>query len=131
MSLRPGVLLDSHVLLWVLADDPQLGPRARELILSGPCFVSGATTWELAIKAALGKVDLPPDWADAVAASGVGELPIRHVHAYALDGAHVLPHRDPFDRMLLVQSQVEGLILLTADRRILSVADAHVRDARV
>ena len=79
--------------------------------------MSAATAWEIEIKRALGKLDAPDDLADALAAGGYRPLPVAVQHAVA---AGRLPprHRDPFDRMLVAQARLEGLIIVTGDRRI-------------
>ena len=113
------VLLDTHVLLWALADSPRLSASAREL-LEDPthdCFVSGASVWELAIRVRLGRHRL--DWSldeieDVIEQSGYRALPVTLRHAAAIHRVD-LPHGDPFDRLLLAQCEVETLRLLTAD----------------
>jgi PIN domain nuclease of toxin-antitoxin system len=113
------VLLDTHVVLWWLADSPDLPDDAKDLLDSEPeAYVSPVTVWEVAIKQALGKMKAPGDLATIVRDSGFRELPVRHQHAIAADR---LPphHRDPFDRMLVAQAAVEGLALMTHDARIL------------
>jgi PIN domain nuclease of toxin-antitoxin system len=104
-------------------DDPQLSPRAREFISNGAnqIFLSAASAWEIAIKAGRGCVLLPEAPAQYVAnrlnLHGFSALPIQVSHAL-----HVfeLPdiHRDPFDRLLVAQSQMEDLPLLTADEEM-------------
>lgn len=110
------LLLDTHVLLWALLDDPAL-PRAHAALLrddSHDIHVSAATIWEIGIKRALGKLAVPEDFTDVIAQTGCAALPIRFAHAEA---AASLPrhHGDPFDRMLIAQARVEGLTLLSAD----------------
>lgn len=112
------LLLDSHVLLWWLMDDPQLGAAARTAITQpqGLVHVSAASLWEIEIKAALGKLDL--GGADLLAEledNQFLELPIAGRHAIA---AARLPrhHGDPFDRLLAAQAQLEQLTLVTHDR---------------
>ena len=111
-----NLLLDTHVLLWWLSDDPMLGAEARAVIANPDtqAFVSAATAWEISIKTTLGKLDAPDNLEDALAANGFSPLPITVEHALA---AGRLPehHRDPFDRMLIAQAQVEGLTLVTHD----------------
>jgi PIN domain nuclease of toxin-antitoxin system len=112
------LLLDTHVLLWWLADDPALGERAARAIEREPeVFVSAASVWEIAIKKAIGRLDAPDDLVETVGASGFLPLPIGLAHA---DRAGSLPphHADPFDRMLVAQAQLEGLTLVTADARL-------------
>jgi PIN domain nuclease of toxin-antitoxin system len=112
------LLLDTHVLLWWLADDPALSKQARRLIANEPeVFASAASAWEIAIKRAVGKLEAPEDLPAALAAGGIGRLPIGFEHAAAA-GALPRHHDDPFDRMLVAQAQHEGLTLLTSDARI-------------
>jgi PIN domain nuclease of toxin-antitoxin system len=113
------VLLDTHILLWWLADDSCLSDTARRLIADEATvvFVSAATAWEIAIKKAAGKLEAPDDLELALNANRFEALPITIPHAQA---AGRLPrhHDDPFDRMLVAQAQVEGIRLLTHDRRL-------------
>ncbi len=112
------LLLDTHVLLWWLADDPALSKQARGLIANEPeVFASAASAWEIAIKQALGKLEAPEDLLTALEAGGIRRLPIDVEHA-AVAGALPRHHDDPFDRMLVAQAQQEGLTLLTSDVRI-------------
>jgi len=110
------LLLDTHTLLWWLADDPQLGPRARALIEDGRnvVFVSSASAWEISIMKALGKLEAPDDLDGLVEEEGFEKLAISFFHG---EKAGALPqlHHDPFDRMLIAQAQAEGLDILTAD----------------
>ena len=111
------LLLDSHAFLWWLADAPDLSRSARSAI-SDPeniVLVSAATIWEIEIKRTLGRLDAgDSDLVAEIEANGFGELPIRARHAEA---AARLPrhHEDPFDRMLVAQSQTEGLVCVTRD----------------
>jgi PIN domain nuclease of toxin-antitoxin system len=114
------VLIDTHVLLWWLTDDPRLTPAA-DALLRDPAtdvYVSVASLWEIGIKHASGRLPLskPPGafLPDVLAACRFEILPIRAPHAYA---AAALPphHKDPFDRMLIAQSLVEGLPVITDD----------------
>ncbi|GAA1465183.1 type II toxin-antitoxin system VapC family toxin [Microbacterium thalassium] len=113
------ILLDTHLVLWWLADAPELSPRHRALIEDGSneVLVSSVSVAEIAIKASLGKLDAPAGLVDALRTSGFGELDFIAAHAEVLRG---LPwhHRDPFDRMLVAQALVEGLLLLTVDSRV-------------
>ena len=112
-------LLDTHTLLWWLADAAELGPRCREILLDrrNQVFVSAATTWEISIKMALGKLEAPEDMDSIVEDEGFSKLPISLYHGQ-LAGSLPALHRDPFDRMLIAQAQAEGLILITADKSI-------------
>lgn len=120
-----NVLLDTHVFLWWIEDNPRLSSRAREVIADGEnmVFVSAASGWEIAIKARLGKLSLPENEAldrfisDQLQVNAFQVLPVQLSH-----GLHVytlpLLHRDPFDRLLVAQSQVEKMPLVTGDDRI-------------
>ena len=112
-------LLDTHTLLWWLNDSPQLGPRCRQMISNdrNQVFVSAATTWEISIKMAFGKLRAPEDMDSVVEDEGFSKLPISLYHGQ-LAGSLPAHHRDPFDRMLIAQAQAEGLILITADENI-------------
>ena len=111
------LLLDTHAFLWWLTDDPRLSEPAREAIGDGGSVVnvSAASIWEIAIKSALGRLEFgDADIVSEIGANGFSELPISAVHAAA---AGVLPriHDDPFDRMLVAQSRLEGLVCVTRD----------------
>ena len=112
-------LLDTHVLLWSLAAPERLDPAAREAIRDPGhvVFVSTASVWELAIKAALGKLTMPDDLDDQLRLNRFDVLDITFGHARAVE--HLPPHhRDPFDRMLIAQARVEGLTLITRDPQV-------------
>lgn len=113
-------LLDTHVLLWWLFDDPTLSNRARRVIADpgNEILVSSASAWEISTKYRLGKL---PEAEEAVKhlplllrRSRMIVLPITLEHALQA-GALPGPHRDPFDRMLIAQSRLEKLPLLTSD----------------
>ena len=114
------LLLDTHVLLWWLADDTRLTDTARELIAApdNMIFVSAASAWEISIKQTLGKLTFEGELETVVKKEGFTMLPISFRHAAE---TQFLPHihHDPFDRMLVAQARVEILHILTADRRIL------------
>jgi PIN domain nuclease of toxin-antitoxin system len=117
------VLLDTHTFLWWNTDDPQLSLHAKEIITSGEneVFLSAASVWEIVIKTAKGKLVLPEAPARYIANRmslyRFRPLPILISHA-----THVydLPphHNDPFDRMLIAQSQLESIPLVTRDEDI-------------
>ncbi len=114
------VLLDTQVWLWMQAAPDRLAPKARSLIedLEITLLFSAASSWEIAIKYAQGRLPLPerPEAyvPERMRISGVVGLPIEHAHA--LRAAELAPHhRDPFDRMLIAQAQLEGASLATAD----------------
>jgi len=116
-------LLDTHVFLWWNEANPQLSKKVSR-ILADPAnslFLSVASAWEIAIKTQCGKLRIPEDAAIYVptraAHYGMEILPIHLAHALAL-ASLPLQHRDPFDRMLIVQSRIEKLPILTADPAI-------------
>lgn len=114
-----SLLLDTHVLLWWLDDNPTLSREARAGIAdaSHDVFVSSATAWEIAIKKALGKLKAPDNLEEAMSASAFKELPIRMAHAVAA-GELSDHHSDPFDRMLVAQAKLENLTLVTRDENM-------------
>jgi PIN domain nuclease of toxin-antitoxin system len=124
-----GVLLDTHVALWLVADPERLGEQTTALLSAQPSWVSAVSLWELAIKQQLGKLSVKTDVASALRDSGVGELALnwRHTAGYA---DVELAHRDPFDRLLVAQAHGEGLSFSTADRAILAANLPFVIDAR-
>ena len=115
-----NLLLDTHVLLWALDNDPLLSPAARNAIIDGNniVFVSAATAWEIAIKKALGKLRAPTsNYLEELRRHRFTPLDITSEHALAVEE---LPphHADPFDRLLVAQAQIEKLTLITRDSRI-------------
>lgn len=112
------LLLDTHVVLWWLADDSTLSDETKELLdRETECYVSSATLWEVTIKQARGKLLEPPDLAERIRDAEFQRLPIEYEHA--ITAGH-LPtfHHDPFDRVLIAQAQREGLTLITRDAQI-------------
>lgn len=114
------LLLDTHVFLWWLSGDSSLGEKARQAIADGSnqVYVSAATSWEISIKKALGKLEAPDDIDAIVETERFQKLPITLYHGQ-LAGRLPALHRDPFDRMLIAQAQAEGLILVTNDVNII------------
>ena len=114
------LLLDTHALLWWFTNDARLSARARDAIAdqANEVFVSAASAWEIATKQRIGKLDEAPQAAERftelVAADGFMHLPVNHLHALRA-GGYAQPHRDPFDRMLAAQSELERLPLVTLD----------------
>lgn len=124
------MLLDTHVLLWLLDDSPRLGRRAAEAIAAAPAaLVSSVSHVELRIKQMIGKVRLPDDFVAAVRDQGLQGLPFTEAHADALARFETLARHDPFDRMLLAQAVVEGVPFATADQRLLELGLPWVVDA--
>lgn len=107
---------DTHAVLWLLADDPQLSARAGGLLESGrhTVLLSSVVALEIAIKAPLGKLEVPGDVTGIMLAAGAEELPIRLDHADRV-GELPLHHRDPFDRLLVAQALVEDAVILSVD----------------
>lgn len=112
------LLLDTHVYLWWLADSP-MSAQASAAIADpdNDVWVSAASIWEIAIKGAAGRLTIDGDPIGLAEACGFLLLDIRPTHAAHAAG---LPehHRDPFDRMLIAQAQLEQLVLVTRDRRL-------------
>ncbi|HET6342887.1 MAG TPA: type II toxin-antitoxin system VapC family toxin [Gemmatimonadota bacterium] len=117
------VLLDTHVWLWMVAEPKRFSPESVALLQDGSneLLLSAASSFEIAIKYTLGKLPLPAPpqeyVPDQIARTGVAPLAIEHAHALAV-AELPLHHRDPFDRLLIAQAQLEGLTILTIDRRI-------------
>ncbi|MGH7821237.1 MAG: type II toxin-antitoxin system VapC family toxin [Candidatus Binatia bacterium] len=112
------LLLDTHALVWALADPAKLPARIRDDVRepANEVFVSPANIWEIAIKHALGKIDAEAEAiATAAAESGFKELPVRIPHTVRIASLPAI-HRDPFDRLLIAQALVEELTLATRDR---------------
>jgi len=115
------LLLDTHILLWWVMADRRLSKVIAKVLTSAEndIAVSAASLWEITIKRALGRLEIDLDeLVSTIAADGFSELPMRFVHARKLE---VLPrhHDDPFDRILIAQSIVEGRRLVTTDQAIL------------
>ena len=112
------LLLDTHVLIWAVLDDPALSGRHREALTApdAEIYVSAVSVWEVAIKRALGKLSVPMDLFDQARGAGCRSLDISWDHARAVE---TLPshHGDPFDRMLIAQAKLEGLTLLSSDKQ--------------
>lgn len=123
------LLLDTHILLWWLADDPAL-PAQADVLIADPAnevFVSAISLWEIAIKAQLGKIAADVGEIRMVAISS-GFVPLsftlEHAVALALLPAH---HRDPFDRALVAQAHVEPLRLVTHDEIVAAYGEIVLR----
>ena len=113
-----SLLLDTHVALWAITGDATLDTEFLDRLRYDPdIFLSPVSLWEIAIKQSLGKLTGPADLVEQVRDMGFCELPVTHAHAIAA-GRLPLHHRDPFDRMLVAQSVVEGLTLATRDTSI-------------
>lgn len=115
-----NLLLDTHTFLWAIDDNPNLSSEARAAITDGKniVFVSAVTAWEISIKKSIGKLSLPGgSYMDELSAHRFTPLDITTDHALAVE---TLPqhHKDPFDRLLIAQAQLENLTLVTRDPRI-------------
>ena len=118
------LLLDTHIAVWIVTNDPRLSQRARELLAeaTGGVYVSVVSLWEIATKFALGRPGDPMPFSAEEALrwfddSGFGSLSVEPRHAVAVD--HLPPHhRDPFDRILIAQAISEPMRLLTRDARL-------------
>ena len=114
------ILLDTHALLWWWTDDPQLSATARAAIAdeANEAFVSAASAWEVSTKQRLGKLCGVPAaqsaFSELVLADGFVHLPMSHLHALRA-GSYPQDHRDPFDRMLAAQADLEHMVLVTRD----------------
>ena len=116
------LLLDTQIALWALTGSKRLGKTAGDMIEdpANEVFVSTATVWEIAIKHALGRGDMPVSGTRAAALfalAGFRELPVSWRHAAAVEGLPNI-HADPFDRILLAQSMCEPMRLLSRDATV-------------
>jgi PIN domain nuclease of toxin-antitoxin system len=114
-----NLLIDTHIFLWWEWRSLELPEFARVALVErgNKVVVSAATIWEVSIKRQTGRLDFEGDLIEACAKSGFEILPIAARHA---DRAGALPllHTDPFDRMLVAQAEIEGLVLVTQDRKL-------------
>ena len=116
-----NILLDTHVLIWALENNPTLSEGVRNSITRARnmVFVSSVSTWEIAIKRSLGKLEVPDNLQEEIQLHRFTPLHISYDHA-ELAGKLPQFHKDPFDRMLIAQAITEKLTLLTRDEQILS-----------
>ncbi len=114
-----NLLLDTHVLIWALENNPTLSNPAIEAIQNGKnnIFISAASVWEMSIKKAIGKLEVPNNLQQELEQHRFTMLDINFKHAQL---AGELPdiHKDPFDRMLIAQAKSEKLTLITRDKYI-------------
>jgi PIN domain nuclease of toxin-antitoxin system len=111
-------LLDTHILLWFLENDSKLSDRVREVITNpeNVIFVSAISAWEISIKQSLGKLIAPGNLEEALRFSGFEVLSMTLAHGIKVADLP-LHHKDPFDRMLIAQALVEGLTIITVDKK--------------
>lgn len=111
-----SLLLDSHVLLWALHAPDRIARQARSLIEDSrrAVYFSAASAWELELKAAKGKLEMPQDWLAAAESTGFLQIPVT---ASVAQSSARLPwhHTDPFDRLLIAQALDHGLRVATRD----------------
>ena len=132
--VRPlqGVLLDTHVLLWILRGADNVGARLRRIIdKDAPLYFSTVSLVELAIKAQRGKIIPPPNLSQTLESLGFRELSLDSRAAEAISRFGALADHDPFDRMLVAQAASNSVVLETADDTLLALELPHVRDARL
>lgn len=114
-----GLLLDTNVVVWLLTGDREAVSKPALTALTGDdaIYLSAVSIWEIAIKRSLGKLRLTDDWLSALRKLDFVQLPINGLHAETVEH---LPwhHRDPFDRLLVAQAQIEGARLVSADGRL-------------
>lgn len=113
-----SLLLDTHILLWWLSDDPLLPATARAAISSpdNEVIVSAAVVWEIAIKKAVGRLEAPDDLLEVITANDFQTLGITASHALLAGGLPAY-HSDPFDRVMIAQARAEHLTLVSVDER--------------
>jgi PIN domain nuclease of toxin-antitoxin system len=115
------LLLDTHVFLWWIGDEPRLGRQARAAVSEAgdAVHVSAASVWEIAIKMARGRLRLPRDepLSTLIESEGFNEIPVTSRHAEVLLRLP-LAHGDPFDRLIVAQAMAEEMTLVTADRTL-------------
>jgi len=126
-----NLLLDTHVLLWWLDDSPYLSETERNAIADpgNLIVVSAAGIWEMRIKQALGKLEIPAEFYSVIKDQRFELLSITTDHAYAAGGLP-MHHRDPFDRMIIAQARLEKLCIVTHDN-IFSRYEVSVFSANV
>jgi PIN domain nuclease of toxin-antitoxin system len=122
------LLLDTHVLLWAAGEPHKLSTKARQLLdaSENTLVFSVASLWEIAIKRSLGREDFRVDLhvlRRGLLDNAYEELGIASAHALAVDKLPPL-HKDPFDRMLIAQAEVEGIVLVTSDARVVKYPGA-------
>jgi PIN domain nuclease of toxin-antitoxin system len=112
-------LLDTNALFWTLVEPKRLSSSAADAIEdeSNEVFASVVSAWEIGVKRAKGKLEMPSALGPMLAETRFEALPVALPHALAIES---LPHRhhDPFDRMLIAQAKVEELTLVTSDREM-------------
>jgi PIN domain nuclease of toxin-antitoxin system len=119
------ILLDTHIFVWWLENDRKFPKAADPLILdhANEIYFSAGSVWKIVIKASLGQIQVDPALVvAAIPKSGFQELPVTSRHAIEV-GTLPNHHRDPFDRLLVAQSRIEPMHLLTHDRQLAAYGD--------
>jgi PIN domain nuclease of toxin-antitoxin system len=111
------LLLDTHAALWMLTGDLSEKAKAKAFDPASTVLLSSVVVWEIAIKTSLGRLDAPRRVHEELIEAGAIALPITHEHANAV-GDLPWHHRDPFDRLLIAQAQVEKAAIVTTDPHI-------------
>jgi PIN domain nuclease of toxin-antitoxin system len=112
------LLLDTHILLWALAEPRKLPASLRTDLDASDVFVSAASIWEIAIKNSIGKIEADPrEVLEAIELAGFRHLPVDGAHAAAVATLPAV-HKDPFDRLLVAQAQAEHMQLVTNDSQL-------------
>jgi len=113
-------LLDTYVVLWWLAEPDKIHTKARKIIRdrTNEIFVNSASFWEMAIKKSIGRLTLPHNILETVAIEGFKVLPIMPEESIGVADLPML-HADPFDRLLILQSKLYDLVLITRDDKIM------------
>lgn len=113
------LLLDSNIVVWLDKKSARVSPALRHQLQTNPVvYLSAVTAWELAIKQSIGKLTLASQVSEIIRDYSMSELPVTVAHGEAVRGLP-LYHRDPFDRLLVAQAMIEGLVLVTSDRKLL------------
>ncbi len=110
-------LIDTHVLLWWLMGNPRLNAQCHEILQYKPVWCSVVSLWEITIKEQAGKIIIPNSFMSDLKGYGFIWLDVEFKHIQALRSLPLI-HKDPFDRLLISQTQTEELVLITADRNI-------------
>lgn len=122
------LLLDTHTLIWCLENNPTLSDAARSIIIDGhnTVYVSAVSVWEITIKKAMGKLDVPDNLEEELTLHRFEPLSITIPHSLAV-GTLPAIHADPFDRLLIAQATVENLVFITRDQHNLQYSIQTVK----
>lgn len=115
-----AALVDTHAALWFLDDAPELSAGAKEYMETAEhtLYLSAASVWEIAIKRRIGKLDVPEDLLDVLLDEGFEPLPVTWAHAWGASKLPLEAHRDPFDRLLVSQSLLEDVPIISGDEAL-------------